>query len=194
MRRNFPTVVPIVSACVLLASACTSADSPPSGQAPSPLGTRIEIQMLDGAPAIRMDATRAPTVLLGASPEQVWGAIPAVYAALEIPAEIAEPAAFTYGTTRFTRSRLGGDRITRFLRCGSQGSGSGALPVTAYRVRLSVISSVEPGTTAGTARLTTRVQGSATSVEGTGSAMVGCSSTGELEQRIHALLLERLAG
>lgn len=192
MYRAFSTVVPIAFASVLLTSACASAGSPSSAQSSSPV-TTVDMEMPDGG-AIRLEATSAPTVTLSASSEQVWAVLPAVYAALEIPVEINDPAARVYGTRRFTRNRLDGKRVTHFIRCGSQGAGSGALPVTSYRVRLSVLSSVEPGTASGTALVATRVQGSATSVDGTSSATVGCSSTGALEQRIHRLLAEHLAG
>ena len=188
MYRTFSTVVPIVCACVLLTSACTSTGSPSSGQTPS-AGTTEDVRLPDGA-AIRVEGLGASTVTLNASPEQVWTALPAVYAALGIPAEINQPAAYTYGTNRFTGSRLNGKRITDFMRCG----GSGAMPPTTYRIRLLVLSSVQPGTTPGTARLTTQVQGSATPVDGTSSAIVGCSSTGRLEQGIHTRILEHLAG
>lgn len=193
MYRAFSIVGSIAFASALLTSACAPAGSSSSAQSSSSPATTVDLQMQDGG-AIRLEAASAPAVMLNASPEQVWAVLPAVYAALEIPGEVNDPAARAYGTRRFTRNRLDGKRITHFIRCGSQGAGSGALPVSSYRVRLSVLSSVEPAATSGVALLTTRVQGSAMSVDGTSSASVGCSSTGALEQRIHSLLAEHLAG
>jgi hypothetical protein len=135
--------------------------------------------------------SRAVSVSLAASPDQVWAALPGVYQQLGIQAEMREDAARTLGTRAFTGSRIDGKRATDFVRCGNQGSGpsSGGM----YRTRLMIVTRVI-AIPDGKTDLVTEVGGTATPVEGTSTGQIACASTGDLEQRIRALVLQAIAG
>lgn len=173
----------------LIAAACAPAGSSPGS---APAGPPASIIETSTSVSVRLsEQAEAATVLLQASPEVVWVLLPEVYESLGIAAEIHDAEARAYGTRRFAQNRLGGKRTAEFVRCGHQGAGPSA--ASNYRVRLSIVSTLGSAPGVGT-RLVTEVSGSATPVEGTSTAAVRCVSTGELEQRINALVAERLAG
>ena len=135
--------------------------------------------------------SRAVSVGVAATPEQVWAALPGVYRELGITTDMRDDALRTLGARTFTGSRIGGKRSSDFVRCGNQGSGpsSGGM----YRTRLTVISRV---TAAGPGKsdLVTEVSGTATQVEGTSTGPIACASTGELEQRIKTMSEKAISG
>lgn len=123
--------------------------------------------------------------LLEVPPQQVWGALPAVYEALGIPAEVRDEASHTFGTRQYTRSRIHGTRTTELVRCGVDGV---APPATGgHRVRLTALTRLQeaPG---GKTLLNFEVSGTATSTGGTGTGTVPCFSTGKLEEQLSALV------
>jgi len=181
------SIRPVVVALAVIA--CTPPVSTPSsgaaGAPPSIVATETGVMM-------RVDPeNNTLTFRVDATPEQVWTKLPGIYETLGIPAEVLDSSARVFGTRGFVLGRLDGKRTTEFVRCGNEGTGPSSAGM--YRTRLIIVSSLKSAPEGGTL-VSTELGGTATSVEGTSSGPVSCSSKGPLEQRIRALLLERLAG
>lgn len=178
---------PSSAAAGLLLAACAPAAPHASSAAPEPSPAIMETST---GISVRLGADGPARAAVDAPAGRVWAALPAVYEALGIPAEVSDPAAHTYGTQRFTRTRLGDRRTAEMVRCGNAGSGASAM--STYRIRLSILTTLRPGAGGGT-ELSTEVAGSATPVDGTSTGATRCVSTGELERRIAALAAEHAA-
>jgi hypothetical protein len=126
---------------------------------------------------------------LAGSRERIWAALVDAYASLDIPANLADPAAFRYGVERYTGGQIAGRRAADFFRCGFEGTGPSS--VGGYRTELTVISTLRPMASGNTA-LDIEAGGSARRVEGTSTPRVRCESTGELEKRLVAAVRQRL--
>lgn len=123
--------------------------------------------------------------------ESVAAVLPVAYEALGIEAGALDRTGLSWGNPSFRGTRIGGERVSRYLRCGSDGTAVAS--AGSYRTRLSISSRVEPQPD-GRSLLTTAVSGTGTSVEGTSTAPSRCVSTGELEELIAVTvtgLLER---
>ena len=81
---------------------------------------------------------------------------------------------------------LAGNSLSTFLDCGTV---VGVPIANTYRIEMSVLTSLQPGTSGGTA-LHTRVEGKAFD-PGSSSRAVPCRTTGRLEQRIAGMVRER---
>jgi hypothetical protein len=182
-----PKTVAASTAFIFL-TACASASSPPAGA-----GTPGSITGSDvGGGTIRMGTdSRATSIFISATPEQVWAVLPSIYQELGIQTEMRDDALRTIGTRGFTGGRIGGKRTGDFVRCGNQGSGpsSGGM----VRTRLTIVSRVTASGD-GKSDLVTEVGGTATPVEGTSTGPTACASTGELEQRIKQMAEKAISG
>lgn len=127
---------------------------------------------------------------LAVSPDSVWLAVMDVYSAFGLTADVIDTRARRYGVQRFSQTRLGGKRTSEYVRCGFEATGPAA--VIGYRTELSIISVVIPAAHDSTT-VSTEVSGTAMRADGSTGPMQ-CASTGELEQRINALVRDRLAG
>jgi hypothetical protein len=176
------------STALMLLTACASASSPPAGA-----GDPGSISGSDvGSGMIRLGTdSRATSISISATPEQVWAVLPGIYQELGIQAEMRDDALRTLGTRGFTGSRIGGKRAGDFVRCASQGTGpsSGGM----MRTRLTIITRVTSAS-GGKAEIVTEVGGTATPVEGTSTGPTACASTGELEQRIRTMAEKAISG
>jgi hypothetical protein len=115
---------------------------------------------------------------------QVHRELIAAYAKLGIPAELVNPSTGLVAITeKRTSTRLGGERMSRFLSCGETMTGPRA---DQDRIVLSVISYAKPIGMSGS-RIETRVVATASDVGGTGTRQP-CTTTGELESRIHSMV------
>ena len=177
----------ILPALLALTSACASGGSAPPSAAPGapprvmPTSTGLTIRLAE-------DSLRSTTVFQ-APLDTVWTRLPAIYETLGIPAEVADPRTWTFGTQRFTQRRVAGRQTLDLVHCGHEGTGPSA--VRARRLRLTIVSTLRR-LASGATELTTEVSGEATAVDGTSTAAARCGSTGELEQRIAATLAEQL--
>lgn len=172
----------------LFSTGCAAATSP-AGEAPGPSASVADTET---GGTFRLSSDRNfVSMALDASAAKVWDLLPGVYRKLGVPVEINDAAARKIGTQAYMLPRLDGKRTADWVRCGNQGAGpsSGGM----FRTRLTIMTTVrEAGD--GKATLVTEVGGSASPVEGTSTGPVACASTGDLEQRIRALMLEALAG
>ena len=134
-------------------------------------------------PRVRRDSVPAPL-------ESVWRILPAVYADLGIADAGADTAQQVYGNPDFTPRRIGGERLSRYIDCGT---GITAMPkADEYEVTMSVLTRVAaaaPGETA----LTTVVMARARA-RGHSANAVYCQSTGALETQVMARVIAALQG
>ena len=109
---------------------------------------------------------------------QAWAALPAAYQALGIPVEHADPRTHELGNSRFlTRGTLNQMRMSTYLRCGQ--SITGALADT-HRIRMNVRTQIK-SIARDSVAVSTLVEATASSVEGSAGQSQECTSTGALE-------------
>mgnify|MGYP006952743524 CR=1 FL=1 len=125
---------------------------------------------------------------LPATPDRIWTELPEVYKALGMEIDVLDPASRTVGSRRAPASQLRVPRNRPVARCAE---GAGLPGTTRYRIQVTVTTTLTP-VSAEETRVVTRVSGVGTPFEGTSTGQVACASTGELEQRIHQMLRDRL--
>ena len=178
-----------------LATACASGGTAAGGsgevvQTQRPVetgatGSGVPATLLRG---VTEDYVRKTTI--EATPEAVWGILPAVYEEFKLPANTLVAAERRIGvqTGRF-RERVAGERAARVVSCGTASDGREA--ADSYELSLDVVTTVAaaPG---GGSELRTVVSGFAKPVFTSGEP-VRCASTGRLEERLAAAARAKLA-
>jgi hypothetical protein len=170
----------------LLSTACASGGSAGGGATtPDQLApARVEVGH-QGADVEIVRETYSTRSTLTGGMEALWGALPGVYEILGIPVEYSDPSARRMGNERLSVRRIEGQRLSRFVDCGS---GITARPnADAYAVTLQVVTELRPGPGPGQTTVESWLTGSARPVETSGGT-VGCTSKGTLEVRIAELL------
>lgn len=169
------------TACML--AACGPAAAPP-GAAPSP--RPIEAQSVgtnEGGYVTTNADVRVLSMDVAAPVDRVWAVLPEVYRELGLAAESDDARRTVAGTARVSR-RFMGEPASRVLDCGKGQFGTDI--VSAYAIRMSVSTTVNPGT--GTnARLDTAIEAHVES-DGANSVAAQCRSQGRLE----AMIAERV--
>lgn len=128
---------------------------------------------------------RASIATIAAAPATVWSAAKQVYASLEIPVGVENPAAHVLGNQNFYKSRtMGGQPMTTFVDCGSGMTGSKA---ASYRIYMSLITDISADGKGGTVLQATFTALGQDVTEGS-TDRIPCGSTGRLEQ----LVLDRI--
>jgi hypothetical protein len=118
---------------------------------------------------------------VAAKPEQVYQALIVAYSELSVPATVINPRdGLVASLNRRAYGRLGNERLSRYVSCGDSMTGPRA---DQDRITLSIISWAKPDGT-GRTRIETRVVGNASDSGGT-SVKMPCTTTGELESRVH---------
>lgn len=118
---------------------------------------------------------------IAAPADKVHQALIVAYSELGVPATIINPRdGLVAALNRRAFNRLGNERLSRYVSCGDSMTGPRA---DQDRVVLSVISWAKPDGT-GNTRIESRIVGNATDSGGT-SMRMPCTTTGELESRIH---------
>ena len=172
--------------CFLLAGcATTSGTRPSASEAPMNvpevwlLGERYKEGRVT---SIQPDVDRVSNDI-PASPDAVWEALIQVYGDLGIEIAGMDPRsrALNNPDLRISR-RLGGERLSKYLSCGSGLTGAFA---DRFRVQMNILSSVTPAPD-GTSILNTTIQAFGVNPEGTSNTRVPCGSTYQLEYRIAA--------
>lgn len=121
------------------------------------------------------------TGALLATPEEVWSELPAVYEELGIGSGelgVFDPAARRIGVTEYRARRIAGQRLSRYLRCGTA---LGAPKADNGQVRLTLATWVDSED--GESTVSTRVS-AWTRDQGTSAGPVVCRSNGALEREI----------
>ena len=143
-------------------------------------------QMGTGLPAgatgadVRVDEAR-PSVLTvpGASVEEVWHVLPAVFRALEIPGAVIDADALSYGNGRVTTPTVSGRSTRDLFRCGA---GAG-LTRGQYRIQFSI--TAQPRSTpSGDTELFIQTLAYGRLVDASRTGTTHCVSNGVLEEKL----------
>lgn len=177
----FPGVVLLL----LLAGCASNAGIP--GSRTDRTRVRVEGNAGSAGDLANVELTRQAAISsdsIAASPERTWTAVPAAFAALEIPVTDVNTAARLIASTGQRVRRIGGKSMASYFNCpGSYGNlaSSGDVFVT---VRTQVL----PGASSDQSLLRMEVEADARS--GTGSSnRITCTSTGSLEKLIRETII-----
>ena len=174
---------------VALAGCASSGAGGPASSAPPTTTTTVVMQTspgVSGSTDVASSRESSGVVTTLAAPaDRAWATLVAAYGSLGIEPANVDVQRRYYGNQSVEpkNGRIAGIPTARILNCGT--SPTGVPLAQSYQVRLSVISSLEGA--ADGSRLTTRVQGTASSRDGS-TTQVACGSTGRLEQRIAELM------
>ena len=140
--------------------------------------------------AIQPDVDRVSNDI-PAPPDAAFEALAEVYQeiGIEIAGIDAAARALNNPDLRISR-RLGGERLSRYLSCGSGLTGAFA---DRFRIQMNILSQVTPGPE-GTSVLNTTIQAFGVNPEGTSNTRVPCGSTYQLEYRIAEMVAEKVKG
>jgi len=131
------------------------------------------------------DKPRASMMTLSAGPAAVWMAAKQVYASIDVPLTVENPAAHQLGNTNFFKARnMAGTPMTQFVDCGSGMTGPKA---ASYRIYMSLLTQISSDGKGGTVVQTTFVPMGQDVTEGS-TDRIPCGTTGRLEQ----LVLDRI--
>jgi hypothetical protein len=182
----------IVPAAALTLAACAASPAP---SRPAPRGEDVVRSANPGTTfsmEMRLnhtDATMLDTV--AAAPDRAWAELPAVFQALALPINAADPRDHRLSTIGFKPYRIEKQPLSRYLDCG-RGIMAGEY-ADSYEVVLSVDARLVPA----------RYDPARTVLESTVAAdarpraeagnPVHCQSKGTLEHRLHDLLAQRLS-
>ena len=187
-----PTVrrLPLVPALLAAVAAACTATRPDPGHTTAPTTTVVSAgvgSMTIGTVATSMASSRT----LGLPADSVWGVLPGVFASLGMTITTLRPAEHVIGAEGMrVRRRLADAPLPQFLSCG----GAPGMPnAERYDVRLSVVTRLErPEPSSRLTSVVTLVEATARE-PGVSTGSVRCGSTGRLEDRIFALVRERLS-
>lgn len=120
---------------------------------------------------------------------RVFAALDSVFADLKIPVEVRDSARLQVGNEGFVRrGDVAGRRMSAYLDCGQGFTGPRA---DAYRIDIGLISFIA-AEGPDTASLRSVLLGTAVNVTEGSRPTQPCYSTGELERRMHQMVLKRL--
>jgi hypothetical protein len=183
---------------LLLLGCATSPDhSPDTGaarvEATEPEGHRWAVgeYYREGTIANIQPGVDRVSVDIDASPDAAWDALIQVYENIGIEIGGADIRTRSLNNPEMSvRRRLGGERLSTYLSCGS--SLTGALADHA-RIQMSILSQVTAGPN-GKSVVHTTIQAVGDNPEGVSNTRVPCSSTHQLEYRIAAEVAELVGG
>lgn len=119
----------------------------------------------------------------------IWSKLPEVYAELDIPVTTIIAAQHEIGNASLRiRRSLAGQRLSRYLNCGSS---MGEQNADTYQVTMAIVSRVSQNREGHTI-LTTTVEGNGSATAASSHRGVVCTSTGELERRIEQMVRDRV--
>jgi hypothetical protein len=172
----------LLCAVPALLSACGSTGS---GGGTSPVPVTVSATQggtIGGLAGVRtMVGSAGQTARVGASREAVWAKLPGAYESLGLPLNFKDDTRFRIGNDQIkARRALNGVQMRTILDCGSDLNGEKA---ETYDIRLTIETTVAPGSSADTAEVTTMVTGLGRSPN-FGNNDISCSTKGELERRI----------
>lgn len=167
----------------LLAFGCASTEGTPGSENLGP--STIAVGTDAGTVHItRHRDSRGAYYRIPGEPGEVWPILLEVHEELGIVRGTIDRGSWTVGNRQFSPpARLGGDRISDLIQCGSDAAG---VPLaTNARVEMSLITTLVPYGEDAT-RMETRIEATAQR-RGVGASTVQCGTTGRLEARIAAL-------
>lgn len=136
---------------------------------------------------VRSTADAAGSYWADAPVDQVWAVLPQIYEELGVPLAMHDAVGKRIGNSSFRARRIGGKRLSQYLRCG--GSGPTATPnADRYQVTMSLTTRLSDASEGGTAIST--VVGATARPRDVGGSVVNCASTGRLEEQISEMVKE----
>lgn len=125
---------------------------------------------------------------LAASPGGAWAQLSPTYAEVGIPLTLFLPETRIAGNQGLNvRRTLGGVALRNYLLCGDDGTGPNA---DTYLISMNIATQIQAEAD-GTSKVATVMDATATSMT-TGTNIIRCSTTGQLEKRINDVLAKRL--
>lgn len=177
----------VLCALVLAVAGC-SAHGSPDDRAANP--QRVIVTSGEGSTLADLELSKddfLSTSVIPVSRSTAWSQLASVYEQLGLPAPAVDQRSWTMAVQGHTvRRRLGDERLSRYVGCGSDMTGQIA---DSHRVHLNVQTWLEEN---GAHRTTvrTRVDATASSIESR-AGTISCTTVGELETRIATALRER---
>jgi hypothetical protein len=163
------------TALLLFAAACASSGTTVEDTTPK----QAAIFQSAETGTLLTERPRASMINVAAPASNVWLAVKAVYAEMEIPLSVDNQATHQLGNANFARSRsLAGQPMPNFVDCGSGMTGPKALT---YRIYISLLTQVTPNPN-GTTTVQTTFVPMGQDVSGGSSDRIPCGSTGRFEQ------------
>lgn len=123
------------------------------------------------------------------APDVAWRALPEVYRELGVPVTLVDARNRMLGTTENRLSRIGAQRPSRYLDCGSGLAGQYA---NVYHVFVTLVTQLEPAEGGGTT-VHTQLEAAARD-PGHSNNPIRCTTRGVLEKEIAEALRARVAG
>lgn len=133
----------VALAVVAGAAACSAGPHTTLNTTPPGSQTPVIINAPDGTYEVRTTPTRDPSVyLVDVPPDVAWKLLPIVFSELELPGEVLDANARTFGFTgQRMRRRVAGTMLEELVDCGS---GIGGPYAATHLVTLSVVTKVRP--------------------------------------------------
>lgn len=158
--------------------------APGKDPAPEPAVEMVRVPVTVAGSEARTSVAASNVVTVTADMAKTWRAMPAAFDSLKVPITSVDPGPHTIGNGEMQlRRRLGAVPLREYLNCGYTQN----VPNTeTYDVHMSVMSRLTPAAAGGTT-ITTTVQAYARPISTSGES-VRCSSTGNLEIRLGALV------
>ena len=145
----------------------------------------------DSRGSIMSDAARPLVATIPATPAVVWEVTKKIYAGMEVPITLDNPAAHQLGNTNFYKMRqMAGKPLQDLVNCGMGMDGPKAAK---YRVFMSLVTNVSSDGKGGTTIQTTLLASGVDISAGAGSDRVQCGSSGVLEYLINEKVSAALA-
>ena len=177
------------------ASMLTLAGCASSGTSSAP-GTRDRVVVIGSEIPIGDETTianamgAAPETAIAAPPTRVHGILKSAYESLGIPVGVDDAARLQTGNTNFWKMRtLAKQPLSKYFTCGSGFTG---LHADNYRIYISMLSTVAPGS-AGKSVLKTTVIAAAQDVASGATERLRCGTTGMLEAQIAKVVQQAIA-
>lgn len=171
---------------VLLSLGCATS---PGTQANVPQERVTVVTAGLGAMNVHSTADAAGTYWADAPIDQVWTVLPQIYEELGVQLAVHDSVGKRIGNASFRVRRIGGTRLSQYLRCG--GSGATATPnADRYQVTMSLTTRLSEAPEGGTGIVT--LLGASARPRDVGGTVVNCASTGRLEERISEMVSEAL--
>lgn len=162
-------------ALLFFATACASSGTSIENTTPkqTPIFTSAETGTL------MTDRPRATAITIAAPASNVWLAVKSVYAEMDIPVVVDNPAMHQLGNANFAKSRvLAGHPMSEFVDCGSGMTGPKS---ASYRIYISLLTQVAANPN-GTTTVQTTFVPMGQDVSAGSSDRIPCGSTGRFEQ------------
>jgi hypothetical protein len=178
----------LLALCLAAAAACASSggSATPSSTAPATQTVRIDGV---GTLNVRGSGPSASVKTLPFAIADAWRVLPAVYDSLGIPITRVDAAQFAIANDGLkVRARLGKTSLSRYLDCGDTQMGPSADNYEVYMTIGTMLRSTGPSSTI----VETVLEASARPIQ-FAQAASKCSSKGELEPRVFAMLTAMLA-